>query len=356
MGQGRTPFRGGRAVWLAALLALLLGPAAARAQQFRFGIHFLEHRLAGKLVNHTKNHLGGDNRIWSPTLGEKRDLYVYLPPGYDPCRRYPVMVWLHGIIQDERAFPWDGLQTIDAAIAAGRMPPLIVAIPDGTIHGRPSVFGPKTLFLNSELGRFEDYVVQDVWGFVQAHYPIRPERQAHVIAGFSGGGLAAYRIAIRNRDQFGIVFGVSPPMNLRWLDCHGNYFGNFDPNCWGWREQVRGREVIGKFYGVVRFRIGPLVFPLYGRGPELVSAVSRDNPIEMLGLYDVRPGELAMLLGYGGLDQFNIDAQVESFVYVARQRGLDVRVLHAPRGRHNTYLIGQFMPCIIDWLAPQLAE
>jgi S-formylglutathione hydrolase FrmB len=327
--------------------ACLPGPVAAR---------LVKRRLAGQLVEYTRR-LGVDRRIWSPSLQQWRDLDVYLPPGYDPCRRYPLLLWLHGISQDEESFVHQALDDFDEAIACGRLPPMIIAIPDGSARGRPKFFGTNPLFLNSKLGNFEDYVIQDVWGFMLRNYPIRPEREAHVIAGISGGGGAAYRLAIKYRETFGVVFGLMPPLNTRWLDCRGRYFGKFDPNCWGWRTDVnRGREVVGRFLaGAVRIRLRRLVYPLYGRGPETIEELSRENPIEMIDLYGLHPGELAMFVGYGGRDQFNMDAQVESFLYRARERGLCVAVKFLPHGRHNWRTGQRLLSAALCWLAPQLA-
>ena len=41
--------------------------------------------------------------------------------------------------------------------------------------------------------------------------------------------------------------------------------------------------------------------------------MAENNPIEMLDSYEVRPGELAMFVGYGGHDEFNIDAFLEQY-------------------------------------------
>ena len=343
-----------RMPWLAAALLFLL-PDAAGAGPLRRS-QDQAPRLAGRLVDHTDNGRV-DRRIWAPTLGEKRDLYVYLPPGYDPRRCYPVMLWLHGVAQDERAFVDDGLFDFDAAMACGRLPPMIIAIPDATRTGRPNLIGPHTLWLNSNLGPYEDYLVRDVWGFVKTHYPIRPEREAHVLGGFSGGAAAAYRVAIRHREEFGVVFGISGPLNIRWMDCHGRYFAKFDPSCWGWRTDIsRGREPVGRFYGgAVMVRIRGLFYPLFGRQPESLQEMIWNNPIEMLDLYDVRPGELAMFAAYGGRDEFNIDTQTRSFVYHARQRGLCVTVACDPRGRHRLREAEKFLPRVIAWLAPRVA-
>jgi S-formylglutathione hydrolase FrmB len=340
--------------WPVAFALLLLLPSAPFVNAFD-PANRLNRRLAGQLVAYTKHH-GVDRRIWSAALGQLRDMYVYLPPGFDPCKRYPVMLWLHGINSDERTFVQQAVVDLDEAIASGRLPPMIVAAPDGSLRGRPTLLGVNPLFLNSNAGPFEDYLIQDIWPFVLQHYPIRPERAAHVVAGYSGGGGAAFRVAIKYRETFGVVFGLSAPLNIRWMDCHGRYMANFDPNCWGWREDVsRGREVIGRFYGVIAVRLRRLVYPLYGRGPDAVERISRDNPIEMIDLYGLQPGELCMYVGYGGRDQFNMDAQVESFLYRARERGLPVAVGYERNGRHNWRTGERLFPGALRWLAPLLA-
>ncbi len=342
-----------RQAWFWITVLIWLGPLASAARAGGKGAH--QDCFAGTLVDHTHNQ-GEDRRIWSAALCEKRDLYVYLPPGFDPTQRYPVMIWLHGNLQNEQSFVDSELPDYDAAMAAGRMPPTIIAIPDGSLHGQGiGILTPQTMFVNSKLGRFEDYVVQDVWGFVQEHYPICPDRHAHVMAGFSGGAAAAYRIAIKYRSLFAVVCGIAPPLNFRWLDCHGRYFSDFDPDCWGWRTRIRPWAVVGRFYGVIVIRLGGLITPLYGRGPKAVEMLSLENPVEILDTMDVKPGELSMYIAYGGKDQFNLDAQVQSFLFVAKQRHLHVTVGYDPKGKHDDALVQEFVPEVIAWLSPQLA-
>jgi S-formylglutathione hydrolase FrmB len=346
-----------RAAWLGIVLALGLPPAPARAGGWclRGALERTNRQIRGTVLDFTHNH-GADHRIWSAALGEPRDLYVYLPPGYDSRQCYPLVLWLHGFAQDEQSFLLEVVKPIDEAMAAGRLPPAIVAAPDGSLTGSPCLFTAGSFFLNSKAGRFEDFVMQDVWGFLMTHFPIRPEREAHVLAGASMGGGGAYNLAIKYRDRVGVVLGVFPPLNTRWLDCHCRYFGNFDPGCWGWRTDfTNGHAVVGRFYGVVTIRMRRVVGPLYGLTPEAVYEVSRENPIEMLDRLDVRPGELAMYAGYGGRDQFNIDAQVESFLYRARQRGLCVAVGYDPNGRHDLATALRLMPGAFAWLNEQLA-
>jgi hypothetical protein len=62
-----------------------------------------------------------------------------------------------------------------------------------------------------------------------------------------------------------------------------------------------------------------------------------------------------MYIGYGGKDQFNIAAQVESFLYRARERGLSVSVCYVPEGKHNLATALKIWPDARAWLSSHLA-
>ncbi len=346
-----------RAGWLAVLVFLAVGQprAAAHIQKRPFELERVNRKLAGKVVDYTHNH-DGDHRIWSEALHQKRDLYVYLPPGFDPCKRYPLAIYMHGFREDEMDFLDDVVRPIDNAIATGKLPPVIIAAPDGSIKGVSCFVIAGTFFLNSKLGAFEDYLMKDVYPFVLAHYPIRPEPEAHVMLGSSMGGGAAFNKVFKYRDCFKVAAGIFPPLNLRWVSCRGKYMDNFDPCCWGWREDFdRPREVVGRFYGVITIRVRSVVYPLYGRhNPETMAQVSENNPIEMLDSLDVKPGEFELYAAYGGKDEFNLDAQVESFLYRAKQKGIEVGVGYEPKGRHNTKTALELLPGLLEWLRPRL--
>ncbi len=343
--------------WLAVLFAVLL-PWFAPAHPLRNlpALNRANRRLHGRLLDFTKNH-GADRRLYSPALGEPRDLYVYLPPGFDPCRRYPLIFWLHGFAQDESIFLRDVIEKLDQAMACGTLPPAIVAAPDGSVRGIDCLLSAGSFFLNSAAGRFEDFLMIDVWNFVTENFPIRPEPEAHAIVGVSMGGGAAFNKVFKFPDHFRIAVGLFPPLNIRWMDCHGRYRANFDPCCWGWRTDFdRRHEPVARFYGLLTIRMRHVIGPLFPRGdPNTLAEVSANNPIEMLAAYDVQPGQYALYVAYGGRDQFNIDAQVESFLYVARQRGLEVGVGYDPKGHHDRATADRLIPGILRWLGCQLA-
>ena len=342
---------------LGVVLSLALSGTTARANWLdnHGELARVNRRIRGKIMDHTHNH-GADRRVWSAALNQKRDLYVYVPPDFDPNNRYPLVILMHGFGQDERLL-LRVAPLIDEEICQGKLPPIIVAAPDGSITGQPSYSQPGSFFINSRVGDFEDWVLQDMWDFVCTHYPIRPEREAHVLAGVSMGGFAAFSLGIRHRNAFGVAVGFHPPLNLRWCDVNGNYFANFDPSIWSWRCKLDNPyEVVAKFSGgIIKMRVGQLICPLFGFGTEALMAISRQNPIELIDATGLRNGELAMFVGYGRKDEFNIDAQVESFLYFAKCRGLSVGVAYEPEGHHDTATALRMWPAMVEWLGPRLA-
>jgi S-formylglutathione hydrolase FrmB len=347
-----------RACWaLVVLLTVAIGltPATGMRPCTWTSINSINKKLRGQLVDFTHNHFH-DRRIWSNALCQKRDLYVYLPPCYDPCRQYPAMIYLHGIAQDEASF-LGIVEMIDQAMACGQMPHMIIAVPDGTTMGHPAVFNAGSFYVNSRAGRFEDYVIQDVWGFVTANFPVRPEPEQHVLCGASMGGFGAFNLGIKYRDQFRIVAGIFPPLHVRYLDCHGNYFADYDPNCLGIRDRLAPFQAVGRFYGVIVIREHVLSQPLYGSfNKQAIQHIAKENPYEMIDTCNLQPGQLQMFAGYGKNDEFNIDAQVEAFADKARCKGLDFTCFCDPCGRHDTATGVRIFPHFCEWLTPRLAN
>lgn len=335
---------------------LAFSTACAHGPLFHGELERVNRSLCGKVVDYTHNH-GKDCRIWSAALCQKRDMYIYLPPNFDPTQSYPGMIWLHGFAQDEKAFLIHVAPQIDKAIACGKIPPLIVVAPDGSLRESHFQITAGSFFINTKAGNYEDFIMQDVWPFLLQNYPIKPEREAHIIAGVSMGGNGAYNLGFKYCDQFKIVCGIFPPLNTRWVDCHCKYMSNFDPCCWGWREDFsRSHEVIGRFYGVVFIPLRAIIRSLYDVGPDTAAKVAYDNPIEMIDRLGIKDGELDLYVAYGGLDQFNIDAQVESFLYRAHERGITVEVGYDPKGKHDLATALRLMPGIFAWLNEKLAS
>jgi S-formylglutathione hydrolase FrmB len=330
------------------------GVGLGQAPQPLLKIHLarVDHRLCGQLLDFTHNH-GVDRRIWSPALGQCRDLYVYLPPGFNPARKYPLAIFLHGAAQDERFFQQEQVLHFDRAIAQGLLPPVIIAAPDGSVHGRVTLREPTTFWANSRVGRFEDYLMTDVWNFLMTSFPIRPDREAHALLGASAGGSAAFALAIKHRDRVKIAMGFMPALNHRYIDGQGRYQSDFHPGNFAFRQNVRLLEPLGR-RGLLVLRFNALYGPLFGRGQDMIAGMSEISPLELMERHNLQKGELDLYAAYGGCDEFNMTAQVDSFLYFARRRGVEVTADFDPRGRHDFSSAMRQFPAALRWASARI--
>lgn len=339
------------------VLALFATASPARAQLRAFATaQGLNRKLSGHVEDFTRT-FTHDNRIDSAILGRKRDLYVYLPPGYDPRKSYPLLLYFHISRVDERDFVGSRrLLELDRMIADGKFPPAIVACPDGTTTGKNHVLAPNSFYLNGEGGRFEDHILQEVIPFITSHFAIRPEREAHAILGVSGGGLGALSIAIRHREYFGAVAALAAPANLMYTNDQNDALADFDPATYRWREHYDPNEVLGTFYhGLRKVRARHYATPVFGKDQEQVYArIAAINPANLIASTDLKPGELAIYLNYAGQDGYNFDAQNQSFAWLAAQRGIRVDLGSIPEANHNLRYFRHAHEPAFEWLATQI--
>jgi enterochelin esterase-like enzyme len=130
---------------------------------------------------------------------DRRPSAIYLPPGYDASRRYPVIYLLHGMRGDPASY-WDGLRlagVADGLISTGEATPFIAVMP---------VAGPVTHPDAGEwAGVWEDYVVHDVVPWVDAHLPTIATPQGRALEGLCAGGFGAVDIGLRHPGIFGTL-------------------------------------------------------------------------------------------------------------------------------------------------------
>ena len=351
-----------RALLLLLASLVFVGGLPTRSNAFwsifkKYGPNKLEHlndKIGGRVYDYTDNH-GVDRRICSKALDEKRDLYVYVPPGYDGKTQFPFMLWLHGFGHDEKNF-LDFVPYLDEGIRTGAFPPMVIVAPDASVKGKPSIFNTGSFYLNSKAGRFEDYIIDDIVPFAMKNYAIRPERAAHVIAGASMGGYGAYSMGFKHKELFGSIVGIMPPLNMRYVDCYGKFNSNYDPNCVMMRTEFPRSEVIGRFYGVILIRQRRLLDPLFGRDhTDVLRILSANNPIELLETKAVQNSDYNLFVGYAAKDEFNLDAQAEHFIDVARKRGIYPEVLRVEDGHHSVKTGVRMLPTLARWMTPLLA-
>ena len=156
----------------------------------------------------------------SRVLRNKRDLVVYLPPGYEEQsdRRYPVL-YLHdgqNLFDGSTAFvpgmDWKVGQTADEAIAVGAVEPLIIV---GIYNLGKHRIGEYTPTRVPKLGggradRYAKFLIEEVKPFIENEYRTLGGAHNAGLGGSSLGGLVSLYVGLKNANIFGKLAALSP--------------------------------------------------------------------------------------------------------------------------------------------------
>ena len=166
--------------------------------------------------NHNVEH-GDVSHVWydSPTLGMKRRMSIYTPPGYDKGKAYPVLYLLHGAGGDEEAWLTLGrmAQIMDNLIALGKAKPMIVVTPNGNASDDA---GPLETGIQNKSWPKASYEesFKDIMNYVAKHYKIKKGADNTALCGRSMGGYHTFRISMLNPGTFGYIGLYSAAVRL----------------------------------------------------------------------------------------------------------------------------------------------
>ncbi|MBW1830957.1 MAG: esterase [Deltaproteobacteria bacterium] len=144
-----------------------------------------------------------DNPLGDPC---ERDLYVYLPPQYDGTRRFPVVMMLAGFGATNHSIaswsPWqpNTIELTDQLIADGRCKPAILVLPD--CFNR---WGGSQFVDSDGTGRYQTYLADEVFSFVDAEFQTIPKREGRAVVGRSSGGFGALRLGMDRPDVVSVI-------------------------------------------------------------------------------------------------------------------------------------------------------
>jgi enterochelin esterase-like enzyme len=152
----------------------------------------------------------------SKSVGTRRKMNVYTPPGYTADKKYPVLYLLHGIGGDETE--WQRLcrpeVILDNLIADGQATPMIVVMPNGRAQkydrADGNVFASAPAF-----EKFEADLLEDVIPTIESRYSTIPDREHRALAGLSMGGGQSLNFGLGNLDVFAWVGGFSSAPNTK---------------------------------------------------------------------------------------------------------------------------------------------
>ena len=145
----------------------------------------------------------GDNNI--------RDCVVYLPPDYEESgKRYPTVFCLTGftgrgkMLLNDNAFTPNLAERMDRLIAARAIKPMIVVMPDCFTY-----YGGSQYINSTATGNYEDYLTQEIVGFVDDNFRTIRDKTARAVMGKSSGGYGSLMMGMRHAGLFGLVCSTS---------------------------------------------------------------------------------------------------------------------------------------------------
>lgn len=146
-------------------------------------------------------------------LGDKyiRDLFVYLPPGYEESgENYPTVYCLTGftgrgrMLLNDSAFTPNLAQRMDRLIASGTIKPMIIVMPDCFTY-----FGGSQYINSTATGNYEDYLTSEIVPFVDENFRTIKDKKNRAVMGKSSGGYGALIMGLRHAEIFGLICSIS---------------------------------------------------------------------------------------------------------------------------------------------------
>jgi S-formylglutathione hydrolase FrmB len=153
--------------------------------------------VAATIHSKTLQNTGGENT--------DRRISVYLPPGYEQSnKRYPVIYYLHGFMNNDTITPY--MKTIlDTAIAKNKIRPYILVIADNYTLFAGSFYSNSTL-----IGNWSEFEAKELVEYMDKNFRTIPLRDARGIGGHSMGGYGVLKLAMLYPDVFSCAYAMSP--------------------------------------------------------------------------------------------------------------------------------------------------
>ena len=167
----------------------------------------------------------------STYLNKQMAFAVYLPDEYKYGGKFPVLYFLHGRNGDESFIEQLGLaQLADTLIAKSKIEPMIIVCPrmDNSrgLNSAKIAHQEKIDGNFIDVGRYEDYFIQEIVPFVDDSFNTIPSRNGRYVGGASAGGFAAIHYGLRYPGLFSKIGGHMPAVELDLDPSDVPYYGS----------------------------------------------------------------------------------------------------------------------------------
>ena len=152
----------------------------------------------------------------SKTVGTRRKMQVYTPPGYTRDRKYPVLYLLHGIGGDETEWQRFAAPNVllDNLIAEGKATPMIIVMPNGRAQKNDRAEG-DVFASSAAFATFERDLLDDVIPAIETRYSVSTDREHRALGGLSMGGGQTLNFGFAHLDRFAWLGAFSSAPNTK---------------------------------------------------------------------------------------------------------------------------------------------
>lgn len=134
----------------------------------------------------------------SKNIGARRNVKVWLPPGHDPKKSYPVFYTCDGMLNVN-------MKLVAPLIAEGRIPPILVV---AIMHG-PNLRMQEYVQTGSKaFEAHEKWFIEEVLPWAEKEFGASRKREERIVFGSSNGGPFSLTMGARHPDLFGNVAGA----------------------------------------------------------------------------------------------------------------------------------------------------
>jgi CubicO group peptidase (beta-lactamase class C family) len=174
-------------------------------EALRWDANRARHTVTGNVQIHRQFH--------SRFLGRSRDVWVYLPPGYqaDRARRYPVLYLQDGqnvfdVATADGGVEWKVDETAEGLIRNKEIVPLIIVGVANTGEYRIDEYSPvldPRVSAGGEADLYGRMLVEEMKPFIDAHYRTLPDAAHTGLGGSSLGALVSLYLGMKHPHVFG---------------------------------------------------------------------------------------------------------------------------------------------------------
>ncbi|MBI4563430.1 MAG: esterase family protein [Planctomycetes bacterium] len=135
----------------------------------------------------------------SKHIGATRRVQVWLPPGHDPKKTYPVFYTSDGMLNVRT-------KLVERLIADGRIPPVIIVAINHGPNMRMKEYVPQVS--PEDFLKHEKWFVEEVLPWAEKEFGASANRMERIVFGSSNGGPWSLTMGARHPDLFGNVVGA----------------------------------------------------------------------------------------------------------------------------------------------------